>query len=302
MNNNIRSKLLILIVALLMLPPVWAQQALSPQPSEQIINAITTGDWNRVRTESIEWISRDPRSGVAIFLADVATSVTHDYDAKFKTLMKYDYPYSDPSARDRVAAWVDSLLKSNDKNAHYLILKAALQVKAYGNMKTATRLFEQARDLAPDNEYVLINLGNSYGSINRVKDAKDLFNNVLKHNPNSSGALNGLGMLAMSRKDMVKAATLFEKAVKAKGAGPMEWFNLGSLYYYQKRLQQARQALERAVDLSPKMIDARFNLAGTYYALGKKQDCIKQLKEIVEIDPTSTTGTRARNNLRSLGG
>ena len=302
MNHKTCSRLLVPIVALLLTPHVWARQASPPKPSKQIINAITTGDWNQVRTESIAWASRDPRSEIALFLADVSTSVTRDFDTKFKILTNYDYPYSEASARDRIAAWVDSLLKANDRNANYLILKAALQIKGFENMRTATGLFEQAREFAPDNEFILINLGNSYGSANRSKDAKEVFDKVLRNNPSSAGALNGLGMLAMSRRDMTKALSMFQRAVKANGAGPMEWFNLGSLYYYQKRLQEARQALEKAIDLSPKMIEARFNLAGKYYALGRKSDCIKQLRRIVDIAPTSKTGTRARNNLRSLGG
>ena len=301
MNKEVRFTILALFSAFLLLPPVWAQQASLLQPSDKIINAIATGDWNLVRTESITWISRDSRSGLALFLADVGTSVTGEFDANFKSLMKYDYPYSDQEARDQLTAWVDSLLKTNGRNANFLVLKASLQVKGYGNMAAAAKFFEQARKYSPDNEFVLINLGNYYGSTNRTKEAKELFGNVLKKNPASAGALNGLGMLAMSRKDMAEAAAMFEKAVKSKGAGPMEWFNLGSLYYYQKRLQEGRNALEKAVELSPKMIDARFNLAGIYYALGRKSDCIEQLKQIVDIDPTSTTGTRARNNLRSLG-
>jgi tetratricopeptide (TPR) repeat protein len=303
MNCRICARLFVMVAVILLVRPVLAEQAGSPQPPVQVItNAVIAGDWKLVRTEAIAWVSREPRAGIAIFLADVSTSVTHNFDEKFKTLMKYDYPYSDPNAREQVATWVESLLKLNDKNANVLILQAAVQVKVYENMAAATRLFEQARDLAPDNEYVLVNLGNGYGVNNRLKEAKDLFDKVLKNNPGSAGALNGLGMLAMSRQDMIEAMTMFEKAAKAEGAGPMEWFNLGSLYYYQKRLPEARKALEKAVDLSPKMIEARFNLAGTYYSLDRKQDCIEQLKKIVEIDPTSTTGTRARNNLRSLGG
>ena len=302
MNHKICSKLHVPIMALLLIPLVRAQQASPPKPPEQIIKAITTGDWNLVRTESIAWASRAPHSEIALFLADVSTSVTRDFDTKFKLLTKYDYPYSEANARDRIAAWVDSLLKADDRNANYLILKAALQIKGFENMRTATRLFEQAREFAPDNEFILVNLGNSYGSANRTNEAKEVFDKVLRNNPSSAGALNGLGMLAMSRRDMTEAISMFQKAVKATGAGPMEWFNLGSLYYYQKRLQEARQALEKAIDLSPKMIEARFDLAGTYYALGRKSDCIKQLRKIVDIDPTSKTGTRARNNLRALGG
>jgi len=286
---------------LLFSPPAWGQQTSLSQPSEDIINAVIAGDWSFVRSKSIEWVSRDSRSAVAMLLADTATSVTRDFDGRFKALSYYDYPYSDPKALEKLTEWVNSLLRSNEKNENILILMSTLQMKGYKNITEATQIFEQARNLSPDNEYVLINLGNSYGSNNRTQEARDIFENVLKKNTASAGALNGLGMIAMSRKDMAEAATMFEKAVKTKGVGPMEYFNLGSLYYHQKRFQAACQLLEKAVVLSPKMIDARFNLAGIYYTLQRKQDCIEQLKIIVEIDSTSTTGTRAKNNLSSFG-
>ena len=281
--------------------PCWAQQASFSQPPEKIIKAISVGDWKLVRTESIDWIDKDPRSSIAIFLLDTANSITHQFDGKFKTLLKYDYPYSDQGARGQIAVWVKSLLKKNEKNPNFLILNAAFQVKAFSNMNLATQFFEQAIEIKPNDEFISINLGNIYGLSNRSEKAEELFKNVLKHNHNSAGALNGLGMLAMSRKDMTEALIMFEKSVEAISAGPMEWFNLGSLYYYQKRLQKARPALEKAIALSPKMIEARFNLAGVYYALGRKADCIKQLRKIVDIDPTSDIGKRAQNNLRSLG-
>jgi tetratricopeptide (TPR) repeat protein len=292
---------LLLIVLALVFQSSWAQQDSSIQPSEQIITAITSGNWNLVRTESIAWAKKDQRSGIALFLADITTSVTHNFDTKFVTLMKYDYPYNDRTATAQISDWIESILKTDEKNVNFLILKAALQVKAYENMDKANQLFEKARELSPDNEYILINLGNGYGSKNRTAEARELFDKVLKQNPSSAGALNGIGMLAMSRQDMKEAEKMFAKAVKAKGAGPMEWFNLGSAYSYQKKSKEAARALEKAIALSPKMIDARFNLAATYYAMGKKQACIEQLKKIVEIDPSSQTGTRARNNLRSLG-
>ncbi len=301
MKNKIKFTIIALFTAVLLLTPVQAQQISLAQPSNKIMDAVTIGDWHLVRAESITWHSLDSDAKLALFLADVATSVTHEFDTAFKTLTKYDVPYSELKTCAQLNTWVDSLLKSNNENTNFLILKASLQIKGYNDMTAAGTFFEQARTASLDNEFVLINLGNWYGSSNRTKDAKEMFDIVLKKNSSSAGALNGLGMLAMSKKNMSVAKTLFEKAVKSNGAGPMEWFNLGSLYYYQKQLQDAQQALEKAVKLSPKMVEARFNLAGTYYATGQKSDCIEQLKTIVEIAPTSATGKRASKNLEALG-
>jgi len=284
--------------------PVFAADSNSTPkaaPTALLLTALTDGRWDIVHRDAIAWSVRDPNSEIALFLADVATSVTGNYDTDFKVLLKYDYPYSDNKAIDNLGTWIDTLVDSDVKNPNFLILKASLEVKTRGNTKKATEIFESILKLVPKNEFVIITLANSYGIQGRNTEAKALFDQALQLNPESAGAFDGLGVMATSRGDIKEAEKMFTKAVSMKRAGPIAWFNLGSIYYSQKQFPKACPALEKAVTLSPKMIDARFNLSGTYYSLGRKQDCIDQLKKIVEIDPDSTTGRRAANNLRQLG-
>ena len=277
------------------------QSSTERKADDELAAAVLQGKWKQVGDEARKLLATEPKAELALFLADVAVAITRDFSPERTSLTQYDFPYSDREAAQRLSTWIDQLVTA-EENVPVMILRATMAVKADSDSEKALALFEQARRLAPEDEFILDNVANGYGARNRTTEAKGILDQMLKANPQSSRALNGLGMLAMSRRDMGEAERLFKKAVTMRGAGPMEWSNLGSLHYAQKQLAEARVALEKAVSLSPSLIDARFNLAGTYHALGRRSDCKDQLRRIVKIAPTSATGRRAKKNLRALGG
>ena len=136
-----------------------------------------------------------------------------------------------------------------------------------GDPKTARNFWERAREYAPDNPALSVNLAGTYEQEENWPEAIRLNEQALEHAPDYHKAL----------------------------------VSLGRLHAMFGRLDQAIPLYERALELSPDDALRRSVLGGCYLAAGRTEDARAQFAQAVALDPAGDPGKYAAQEMANLG-
>lgn len=136
-----------------------------------------------------------------------------------------------------------------------------------GDPKTARNFWEKAREYAPDNPALYVNMAGTYEQEENWNEAIRLNEQALEKAPD------------------------YHKAV----------VSLGRLHAMFGRLNQAIPLYERALELQPDDALRRSVLGGCYLADGRTEDARAQFESAVALDPQGDPGRYAAQELEKLG-
>jgi tetratricopeptide (TPR) repeat protein len=267
---------------------------------QTIVNLMQRGEWRSVLDTARELAAKDANNAPLLYVADVAANVVGDYNQP--PLGKFDFPFSDNQAMQTLQSWAGKLLDAHPRNSNLLILNGMLHTPVGdGNALQLIKYFEQARSIAPKDNFVLEILGAAYGEQGKFTLAIETLEKAIDIRPTSNGYSN-LGVAVYKQGKVSTGEQYLKKAVELNARDAGAWFMLGTYYLERKRMQEAKQPLEKAVRLVPKMVQARWNLGGIYFYSGQRSKAIEQLKKIISIAPDSPMGRQAKQMLTELGG
>lgn len=132
-----------------------------------------------------------------------------------------------------------------------------------GKMKWARHYLTKARELAPEDNHVLLLLGLACGDEGETEQAKELLEATTRRGGSSFAAHYGLGRLFVAEQKWQKAVLEFKRALASRPS-PEAHYALGCVYYQLGRDGLATRHLLKAVEMDSGYGEA-FHLLGLVY-------------------------------------
>jgi tetratricopeptide (TPR) repeat protein/peroxiredoxin len=154
-----------------------------------------------------------------------------------------------------------------------------------GRAEEATRCFQQALRLNPDNLIALNNLGNAHRQRKSWDAARQAFERALEVSPDDPDANYGLGMVYAQADDSAHAYEYLQRALKFRPDYPEALNNLGILYLRTQRRDEAVASFEKCIQVAPVFDQSYLNLARVYIVEGVPEKARTVLLEVLRQHP-----------------
>jgi tetratricopeptide (TPR) repeat protein len=171
-----------------------------------------------------------------------------------------------------------------------------------GDRDTAIENFKKAREILPENEIVLSDIGKVMDVSGRRKEAREAYEACLRVNPNNAEILNNLAyLMAETNADLDQALSY---AQKARGLNP----GLGEIsdtygwILLKKGLtEQALPVFQDLVSRVPANASYRYHLAKAYAQKGENAKASGELREALKHSPQREEQQEIQDMLAKLG-
>lgn len=135
----------------------------------------------------------------------------------------------------------------------------------------AATLFTQIIDVDPRDYEALIELGNAYFNLGKLKDAEKVYLRAIDEKPSLILPFLSLGKIRMADKNYQGSVDALNEALKLQPTSAEANYLLGEAYLQMKKGSKAVGYLYEALRLEPiKMADAHLRLAALYHGAGLK--------------------------------
>jgi tetratricopeptide (TPR) repeat protein len=133
------------------------------------------------------------------------------------------------------------------------------------------------------------------------RDAEAIYERILAAAPNNLYILTNLGVVRFRSGKLKLAEAAFQQAIAIAPNDAFSHCTLGIVYYSQNRFDAALESLKRAIRLDPRNATAHNYLGMIYSQRGMQEEAIAELKTARELDPSygeSTEPIRILPNFR----
>jgi Flp pilus assembly protein TadD/septal ring factor EnvC (AmiA/AmiB activator) len=120
----------------------------------------------------------------------------------------------------------------------------------------------------------------------QYRDAERIYEKMLTSAPNNVYVLSNLGVCYFRNGKTQLAEESLKKATAVAPEDTFSWCTLGIVYYQEKRFDDAINSLTRALAIDPKYAVAHNYLGITASQKGWQEAALKELETAVDIDPT----------------
>ncbi len=151
--------------------------------------------------------------------------------------------------------------------------------------KEAAYIYRKALDMDPENEGILISLGNISYDLEKWNEAADYYQRALERNPDSVMIRNLLGRALQELGRDSEALEHFHYAVSIDETSAESRLNEGVALVSLGRYREAADSLLMAVSLAPQSDIAYNNLSFAYYKLGKYRKALDAMRQAVHLNP-----------------
>ena len=159
---------------------------------------------------------------------------------------------------------------------------AALQM---GDTKTARQDFMSARDAAPNNADIYVNLAVVALAEGKTDEAIGSYNNALTLDGAHFNALRGLINIYAGQKHTDQAQARIDQAIAAYPTNASLHFLKGRVYGFEMNAQGAEAEFRRALEIDPNYLAAYSALAALFVNTNQQQRAIEEYRKIVERRP-----------------
>ena len=179
-------------------------------------------------------------------------------------------------------AFSAAILAKPDFAMAHLHLGLTLQSR---QQKGGLEELEKARDLAPRNPIINLELGKALANAGHDDQAVPILQQASALDPESTSAAYQLGLVLERLERMQEAIPLLQRAVGANPGNAEALTNLGMALCLAQRAKDAVPFLQRAVGLEPDSVTAHQDLAVANIQLSQLDDAIVQLRAALKISP-----------------
>ena len=193
-------------------------------------------------------------------------------------------------------------LIAQDPKREDLYLRLAETYRRNGDLKGASENFRKARDLAPTDWGVHLQLALLLESMGQKDEAKRMYDKVLKLKPDNPIALNNLAFsMAESGADLDQALTLAQRAKQTWPQNPDVADTLGWIYIKKNLSDSAVAVFRDLVAKQPKRADYRYHYAMALYQKGDKLNAKKELQTALESAPSKEDESKIKELIAKIG-
>ncbi len=150
-------------------------------------------------------------------------------------------------------------------------LKQAKEALDKKDFALAVASFQKALAGQPDNNEIMISLGDAHLRAGQFADAERVLTQCLAGTPGNAAAHHVLGMAYFRDGKLEKAAKAFEDAAKHDPKQALPHHYLGIIASRQKESDRAEQQFRKALEINPQFGEAHFNLAVLYASANPPQ-------------------------------
>ncbi|MDQ7780338.1 MAG: tetratricopeptide repeat protein [Planctomycetota bacterium] len=195
-----------------------------------------------------------------------------------------------------VALWF--ALESARKEQDYLrLVNDARQSENAGRIEDALGLYEQARQLKPDEADAVAGAGRCRDTIG-VKQQADA------HRQQRAAARDAARVFYERAKGLIKfdpasdnAIVELDKAIEADPAYAEAYYERGNIRWNKHELDKAVADLTKAIENDARLVNAYRDRALVYEEMGETQKAVDEFVLIVKLDPGSDAGHFANGNI-----
>ena len=193
----------------------------------------------------------------------------------------------DPVSRARVAS---AGIISDDAAAALYHANHSMDALLQGNRARAFGEALRALELAPDIDYLWVNLGAIYRESGQDQAAEQVLRAALEVNPDSRPAMNNLAVLFHARGDLEEGRYWEDRVRARREANPYYHYHLGEQAEESGALDDALEHYLTAIRLKDSDAEFYYRVARVYYAQHKHEETVIFLEKA--IDRSSLVGER----------
>lgn len=222
----------------------------------------------------------------------------------------------DPERADAAYGLGKTLLKQDDlAGAQQAFMKTAKLDPAYpgAHFYLATIYHSLAQDDAaiaalvkerentPDDETVLVNLGQLYRDTKQPEKAQEVLLHVVELNPENTDAYLVLADSYNQMGNNAKAEEIYKMILdRSPGQEDIIWYNIGVNAYNKDNRDAAAQAFENSLKANPKNSDAHKMLGYTLVGLGRNDEAIPHFESYLKLDPKGPDAETVKSMVAAL--
>jgi tetratricopeptide (TPR) repeat protein len=154
-----------------------------------------------------------------------------------------------------------------------------------GQLRPAEEQFLIAKQLAPDDPIVHLNLAQVYFAEKKWPEAQREFDRALQLDPHNAEVLGQLADFLTARNQSANALARVQQFVSANPNDANGHVILGALNFESQNYSSARSEFERAIQLDPKHVQAYLRLGKVYEAEGQTDLAIVRYQKALDLQP-----------------
>ncbi len=197
----------------------------------------------------------------------------------FKKANKF---YTDQAFKKAVAEYEEALKYNPNLSKAYLYLGLCYQAlykpgledpKNLENAEKATKNLKKALEFEPENEDIILALGDTYNKLRNFEEAEKYYLSILKRHPDKPQNYYVVAQFYRSFEKIDKAVEMFQKRIDLDPNNPEGYKYLANFYYNDllntaKDVETGKMYIDKAIELFEKMISLEPNNYENYYSLG----------------------------------
>ena len=136
-----------------------------------------------------------------------------------------------------------------------------------------------------ENERYAVNLGKSYGKLERYQEAIAIFKRVIQLNPNSANGYFNLGNALLDIGKYEEAQKQYQMAINRDPYFYQAYARLGALLTEMGHYEEGLKVLKSAIEINPDYFLTYYGIAIAYSRMGKPKEGIALLRAYFERNP-----------------
>jgi tetratricopeptide (TPR) repeat protein len=216
--------------------------------------------------------------GAAMSVKDAVERVKMSYFAENFNAGKSQYDKAratdDKETQDKLyEKAVEKFSKAHEANPARLepLQPLAISLLLLGDTTEAENTFQEAVKMQPNNEDLLVTVGDFYLQMKKQDKAEETYKKILSLNENNENAYMGLGQLETLKGNWEKATQYFEKALAINPDNTNVAFNIGVSFYNQEKYKEAIPYLKKTIETETENKQL-YQILGICYVQSKMYD------------------------------
>ena len=167
------------------------------------------------------------------------------------------------------------------------------RLKQTGNIEGAINCYQQAIEIAPDNDVYYFKLGEIFKQEGQIVNASIYYRQAIKLNPNHSWSYHSLGEILTQQDKLEAAAGCYRQAIELNPNFSWSHYNLGRILHKKNALETAKLCYQQAIELTPDYPWTYYFLAEILAQQQQYRASIDCYRQAIKLNPDHLTTYQA---------